>query len=146
MLLAGTLLMGFFLMLVGGLQGRLGHWGTVDGSSSPIWVITDHDSATKGIIVCSYLFVCSFAITMGPVSWTYPAEIFPMRVRAKAVSVSTAVRFCILCTSTSWVTNKSLRLTGPSTWPSPGPSLPCSTTLCVSIHSLSVTSASDVIL
>ncbi|TCD64632.1 hypothetical protein EIP91_003834 [Steccherinum ochraceum] len=28
---------------------------------------------------------------MGPVSWTYPAEIFPMRVRAKAVSVSTAV-------------------------------------------------------
>lgn len=27
---------------------------------------------------------------MGPVSWTYPAEIFPMRVRAKAVSFSTA--------------------------------------------------------
>ena len=25
---------------------------------------------------------------MGPVSWTYPAEIFPMRVRAKAVSVA----------------------------------------------------------
>jgi Sugar (and other) transporter len=32
----------------------------------------------------------SFAITMGPVSWTYPAEIFPMRVRAKAISLSTA--------------------------------------------------------
>ncbi|TFY81164.1 hypothetical protein EWM64_g2848 [Hericium alpestre] len=46
-----------------------------------------------GIIVCSYLFVCSFAITMGPVSWTYPAEIFPMRVRAKAVSVSTAANW-----------------------------------------------------
>ena len=30
---------------------------------------------------------------MGPVSWTYPAEIFPMRVRAKAVSVSTAVNW-----------------------------------------------------
>jgi hypothetical protein len=29
-------------------------------------------------------------MTMGPVSWTYPAEIFPMRVRAKAISVSTA--------------------------------------------------------
>ena len=26
---------------------------------------------------------------MGPVSWTYPSEIFPMRVRAKAVSVAT---------------------------------------------------------
>lgn len=29
---------------------------------------------------------------MGPVSWTYPAEIFPMRARSKAVSLSTAVR------------------------------------------------------
>ncbi|PCH41900.1 general substrate transporter [Wolfiporia cocos MD-104 SS10] len=93
MLLAGTMLMGFWLMLVGGLQGRYGHWGTVEGSDSPVWVITGNDHATKAIIVCSYLFVCSFAITMGPVSWTYPAEIFPMRVRAKAVSLSTAVNW-----------------------------------------------------
>ncbi|KAL0958689.1 hypothetical protein HGRIS_014020 [Hohenbuehelia grisea] len=91
MLLIGTLLMGFWLMLVGGLQGRFGHWGTVDGSR--IWVIENNDSATKAIIVCSYLFVCSFAITMGPVSWTYPAEIFPMKVRGKAVSIATATNW-----------------------------------------------------
>ncbi|KAH9950699.1 general substrate transporter [Amylocystis lapponica] len=97
MLLIGTLLMGFWLMLVGGLQGRYGDWGDVDGSR--VWVITGNQAATKAIIVCSYLFVCSFAITMGPVSWTYPAEIFPMRVRAKAVSVSTA---------TNWVFNFAL--------------------------------------
>lgn len=30
---------------------------------------------------------------MGPVSWTYPAEIFPMKVRAKAVSLSTAANW-----------------------------------------------------
>jgi sugar porter (SP) family MFS transporter len=88
MLLVGSVLMGFFLMLVGGLQGRFGHWGEVDGDR--VWVIVGHDSATKAIIVCSYLFVCSFAVTMGPVSWTYPAEIFPMRVRGKAVSLSTS--------------------------------------------------------
>ncbi|KAI0312838.1 general substrate transporter [Amylostereum chailletii] len=97
MLLAGTLFMGFFLMLVGGLQGHFGEWGTVDNAR--VWVINGHDAATKGIIVCSYLFVCSFAISMGPVSWTYPAEIFPMRVRAKAVSFSTA---------TNWVFNFAL--------------------------------------
>jgi len=91
LLLAGTLLMGFWLMLVGGLQGGFGHWGTVD--DAPVWVIEGHDSITKGVIVCSYFFVCSFAITMGPVSWTYPAEIFPMRVRAKAVSVATATNW-----------------------------------------------------
>lgn len=33
MLLAGTMLMGFWLMLVGGLQGRFGRWGAVEGSS-----------------------------------------------------------------------------------------------------------------
>ena len=91
MLLVGTVFMGFWLFLVGGLQGRYGAWGEVDGSR--VWVITGHDGITKAIIVFSYLFVCSFAITMGPVSWTYPAEIFPMRVRAKAVSVSTAANW-----------------------------------------------------
>ncbi|KAI0737117.1 general substrate transporter [Daedaleopsis nitida] len=91
MLLVGTLLMGFWLFLVGGLQGGFGAWGDVDGDR--VWVISGHDGITKAIICFSYLFVCSFAITMGPVSWTYPAEIFPMRVRAKAVSVSTAANW-----------------------------------------------------
>ena len=110
MLIIGTLFMGFWLCLVGGLQARFGHWGDVDGSR--VWVITGHESATKAIIVCSYFFVSSFAITMGPVSWTYPgmflslslspgrgnlmdhlAEIFPMKVRAKAVSLATAANW-----------------------------------------------------
>lgn len=88
MLLVGTALMGFFLFLVGGLQGHFGHWG-LDGNDR-IWKIEGHESITKGIIVCSYLFVCSFAVTMGPVSWTYPAEIYPLKVRGKAVALSTA--------------------------------------------------------
>jgi Sugar (and other) transporter len=68
MLIIGTLFMGFWLSLVGGLQGRYGDWGIVDGSR--VWVINGHQVATKAIIVCSYLFVSSFAISMGPVSWT----------------------------------------------------------------------------
>ncbi|KAF8872956.1 general substrate transporter [Infundibulicybe gibba] len=91
MLLAGTLLMGFWLFLVGGLQARFGHWGIVDDSR--IWVISDNGAATKAIIVCSYLFVCSFAITMGPVSWTYPAELYSLKVRGKAVSLATATNW-----------------------------------------------------
>ena len=87
----GLAFMGFWLMLVGGLQARFGQWGTV--GDDRLWVISGNDAATKAIIVCSYFFVCSFAITMGPVSWTYPAEIFPMRVRAKAVSLSTSANW-----------------------------------------------------
>ncbi|KAF8837082.1 general substrate transporter [Paxillus ammoniavirescens] len=91
LLISGSILMGFFLCLVGGLQAEYGEWGTVDGSS--VWVIINHGSVTKAIIVCSYLFVSSFAVTIGPVSWTYPAEIFPMKVRAKAVSLATATNW-----------------------------------------------------
>lgn len=97
MLILGTLFMGFWLYLVGGLQARFGHWGDVDGSR--IWVIQGHSSATRGIIVCSYLFVCSFAVTMGPVSWTYPAEIYSLKIRGKAVALATA---------TNWIFNFAL--------------------------------------
>ncbi|KAF4563676.1 hypothetical protein EYR36_002914 [Pleurotus pulmonarius] len=87
MLLIGTCLMGSCLLLVGGLYARFGHWGVVDGS--PVWIVESNSAATKAIIMCYYLFICSFAATMGPVSWTYPAEIFPMEVRGKAVSITT---------------------------------------------------------
>jgi hypothetical protein len=58
MLLIGTLLMAFFLFVVGGLQGYYGSWGVVDHDQ--VWLIKGHDSVTKGVIVCSYLFVCRF--------------------------------------------------------------------------------------
>lgn len=72
-----------------------GQWGTVDGDR--VWVITGNQSITKGVIVCSYFFVCSFAITMGPCSWTYASEIHPLRVRAKAVSLATASNWIMNC-------------------------------------------------
>lgn len=102
MFIYGCLVMGFWLYLVGGLQARFGQWGTLNGA--PTWVVVNNPNATRAIIVCSYFFVCSFAITMGPASWTYPAEIFPMRVRAKAVSLSTA---------TNWLFNFALAWAAP---------------------------------
>ncbi|KAH8926299.1 general substrate transporter [Atractiella rhizophila] len=89
MLVIGAAFMAFWLFLVGGLQGGFGS-KVIDTDGSALWLIEGHSSVTNGIIACSYLFVCSFAITWGPCSWTYPSEIFPMRVRAKAVSLSTA--------------------------------------------------------
>ena len=47
-------------------------------------------AAAKGLIACTYLFVASYAPTWGPVSWIYPPELFPLRVRGKAVAVTTA--------------------------------------------------------
>lgn len=53
----------------------------------------------KAIIASTLLFVASFAPTWGPVSWTYPPELFPLRVRGKAVA---------LATSANWIFNFAL--------------------------------------
>lgn len=47
----------------------------------------------KAIIACTYLFVASYAPTWGPVSWTYPAELFPLRVRGKGVALATSANW-----------------------------------------------------
>ncbi|OQR93836.1 Major Facilitator Superfamily (MFS) [Achlya hypogyna] len=46
------------------------------------------------IVFCAF-FIFNFAISWGPVCWIYPAEIFPMNVRAKAVSASTMTNWCM---------------------------------------------------
>jgi len=50
-------------------------------------------SAAKAIIACSYLFVASYAPTWGPVSWTYPPELYPLRTRGKAVALATSANW-----------------------------------------------------
>lgn len=53
-------------------------------------MVINNKPVSSAIVACSYLFVATFATTWGPVSWTYPSEIFPSKVRAKAVSLATA--------------------------------------------------------
>ena len=50
--------MGFWMFLVGGLQGYFGHWDAPDANGTRVWVISDNQAATRVVIVCSYLFVC----------------------------------------------------------------------------------------
>ncbi|KAI0015130.1 general substrate transporter [Xylariomycetidae sp. FL0641] len=44
----------------------------------------------KAVIASTYLFVASYAPTWGPFSWTYPPELYPLRVRGKAVALATS--------------------------------------------------------
>jgi SP family sugar:H+ symporter-like MFS transporter len=41
------------------------------------------------MLVSTAIFVGFFAISWGPIAWIYAAEIFPLNVRAKAVSITT---------------------------------------------------------
>ncbi|KAH7045701.1 general substrate transporter [Linnemannia elongata] len=89
-LIIGSIFMALWLFLIGGLMGAYGSALVSPGNATTTWAIQGNDSASHAVIACSYLFVCSFAISWGPVSWTYPAEIYPLRIRSKAVSLSTA--------------------------------------------------------
>ncbi|KAF0695546.1 Aste57867_13646 [Aphanomyces stellatus] len=46
-------------------------------------------SAGWVMIIATAFFIFNFAISWGPICWIYPAEIFPMKIRAMAVSLST---------------------------------------------------------
>lgn len=98
-ILIGFTMQAIFLYVEGGLQagyGRTTREG--DANSTAIsWTVADHPAVGRAIIAMSYLFVCSFATTIGPTSWTYPAEIYPAKVRAKAVSLATASNWTWNC-------------------------------------------------
>jgi SP family sugar:H+ symporter-like MFS transporter len=81
------------LMLIGAVGMTLGHLF----SAIFFTVGCDGDVDSAGcstfsgymIVVGSAFFVFNFAVCWGPTPWIYCAEIFPLNVRARAVSVST---------------------------------------------------------
>ncbi|OJK01452.1 hypothetical protein ASPACDRAFT_26174 [Aspergillus aculeatus ATCC 16872] len=98
--LIGSVLMMIFLYANAGLMatyGRPAPPGGLDGVEAESWII--EGAASKGVIACTYLFVASYAVSFGPASWVYPPELFPLRVRGKAVA---------LCTSFNWAFNFAL--------------------------------------
>ena len=98
-ILIGFALQATFLYIEGGLHAGFGKPNPHDDPKLDAisWVVSDHPNVGKAIIALSYLFVCSFATTIGPTSWTYPAEIYPAKVRAKAVSLATASNWIWNC-------------------------------------------------
>ena len=93
-LLIGAALMATWLFTNAGLLNTYGHYAGPNGiNNTPeaSWTISGPPS--KAVIACSYLFVASFAPTWGPVSWIYPPELYPLRVRGKAVALATSANW-----------------------------------------------------
>lgn len=76
--------------------------GGIDGVAAQSMRLSG--APARGLIALTYLFVASFAPTWGPVSWTYPPELFPLRLRGKGVA---------LATSANWAFNTALGLFVP---------------------------------
>ena len=98
-LIVGAFLMMSFMFANAGLMGGTGEVvpNGVDGVKQQSMKVSG--APAKGLIACTYLFVASYAITWGPISWVYPPEVYPLRVRGKAVA---------LATSANWAFNTAL--------------------------------------
>jgi sugar porter (SP) family MFS transporter len=83
LLLAGLIGMGVSLLVVGFAFRSI---GTASAGAQP---------TAAGIVtlVALVVFIISFAFSLGPVVWTVINEIFPGRVRGRAVAVATAVNW-----------------------------------------------------
>lgn len=96
-LLLGSFGMMSFLFISGALQGAYGQPNPDTTANDISWVLIGHPHVSKAVVAMSYMFVATFATTWGPTSWTYPSEIFPSKVRAKAVSLATASNWTWNC-------------------------------------------------
>jgi sugar porter (SP) family MFS transporter len=67
-------------------------------------VAADGDVANKVLIAFVCFFIAFFAASWGPVAWVVTGEIFPLKTRAKALSMTTA---------TNWLLNWALAYSTP---------------------------------
>jgi MFS transporter, SP family, galactose:H+ symporter len=83
LLLAGLIGMGISLVVVGLAFLSIGA-GAAAGGPSAAGIVT---------LIALVVFIISFAFSLGPVVWTVISEIFPGRIRGRAVAVATAVNW-----------------------------------------------------
>jgi MFS family permease len=103
-LLVGAALMALWMYANGAIMAVYGVVvpGGINGVTEESMKVSG--AAAKGLIACTYLFVASYAPTWGPVSWIYPPELYPLRLRGKGVA---------LATSANWAFNLALGLFTP---------------------------------
>ncbi|CAG8977303.1 hypothetical protein HYALB_00012588 [Hymenoscyphus albidus] len=92
-LLIGAILMMIFMFANGGLFAQYGTTPLPNKFPSAAESIAVSGPPAKAIIACTYLFVTSYAPTWGPVSWIYPSELYPLRVRGKLVALTTSAKW-----------------------------------------------------
>lgn len=98
-LIIGAFLMMSFMFANAGLMGGTGIVRPGGVNNVPQQSMEVSGAPAKGLIACTYLFVASYAVTWGPISWVYPPEVYPLLVRGKAVA---------LATSANWAFNTAL--------------------------------------
>ncbi|CAL1711576.1 unnamed protein product [Somion occarium] len=63
-----------------------------------------HTMAAWTCVCCVYVFTAAYGMSYGPIGWILPSEVFPLSVRSKGVSLSTA---------SNWINNFLIGLVTP---------------------------------
>ncbi|KAL1700683.1 major facilitator superfamily domain-containing protein [Schizophyllum commune] len=59
----------------------------------------DHKGAAWLAVGAIYVFTMAYGISIGPIGWVLPSEVFPLSVRSKGVAISTASTFALFATA-----------------------------------------------
>ncbi|GBC07193.1 hypothetical protein RclHR1_00730042 [Rhizophagus clarus] len=88
-LISGSMLMGASMLIIGSI---LAIDGTkyFDSTLGKNFIKLDNKASSLAVTIFIYISVASFAYSWGPTRWIYPAEIYPLRIRGKALSITTA--------------------------------------------------------
>ncbi|KAH8548658.1 general substrate transporter [Umbelopsis sp. PMI_123] len=85
-LISGAFIQALAMFVIGGIFQT--QTSLVDGN-----LVMNSTSATNTVIAFIFIFTLAFAYSWGACGFIYPAEIFPMRVRAKATSLTTGANW-----------------------------------------------------
>jgi len=88
--LVGSTLMMIFMFAIGGTLATYAKILPPNQRTTQAVSMLISGAPSKAVIACTYLFVASFAPTWGPAGWVYAPEIYPNRVRGKAMGIATA--------------------------------------------------------
>ncbi|KAI9313592.1 general substrate transporter [Dichotomocladium elegans] len=94
-LISGAIVMGIAMLLCGIVMATTGRVYLDLADNKNKIDMSGNTKASYFCIVMIYVFVAGFAYSWGPVGWVYPAEIFPLNVRAKGTSLSTAANWLL---------------------------------------------------
>jgi SP family sugar:H+ symporter-like MFS transporter len=60
-----------------------------------VTVSTSNEAGQRLLVAFVFLYVAAFALTWGPVAWVINAELYPLAVRAKAMSMTCATNWAV---------------------------------------------------
>jgi sugar porter (SP) family MFS transporter len=95
-LIVGGIIMSLSMLTIGSIMGVHGYT-VFNATTETAVVIVPSQTASYTIIVLVYIYVAAFASSWGPTTWLYCSEIFPLSMRAKGTSLTTAAIWATNC-------------------------------------------------